>query len=196
MPSGGTGLPRTWTCFLIGRVGTGLGSGPLQHPPRCSGPAWPVSPRSIWLSRQPRILDPCEKQILCQPSPGLSIKSPHPTRGLRLPCPGLREAYRGDGIGPFHPCPAPSSEQAAPWKGGRDLSEDLGNMKQSADPLPCQFSPLPSVGARITKKLPLMCLLWLIVLPRKRDDKDSEVPSKLEGEHVLMVSWPCLHDVE
>lgn len=49
-----------------------------------------------------------------------------------------------------------------PGKGAKTFQRISGNVKQSGDLLSCQLSPCPSAEARITKKLPLMCLLWLV----------------------------------
>lgn len=93
------GLPGSGpgTHFFTGSTGTRFGLESLQQPPRCSSPVWPMLPGSILLSRQPRILDPCDKRILCQPRPGLSIKTtllvahgkPIEELGLGPPIPAL-----------------------------------------------------------------------------------------------------------
>lgn len=163
------GLPGSEpvTCFFMGRAGTGLGVGPLQQPPRCSGPIWPMLPESTLLSRRPRIPDPFKKQILWQPRQGFSIMSPiFPPPPPKAKATSLivwqkptEEEMRL--VPQSLPCSGPLRRQLP---GGRvkTFQRILGNRKQSQDPLPWQFAPLPSVGARITKKLPFTCLLWSV----------------------------------
>lgn len=79
-------------------------------------------------------------------------------------------------IGSSNPCPASGPpRRQLPTGRAKTFQRILGSRKQSGDPLPCQLTPLPSVGVRRIEKLLPVCLLSSVhSASGHRDEKGPE----------------------
>ena len=197
LPDSGPGAP--FKAHGLGRHQAWLSRSlrqPLLPATGCPGLAWPMLPGSILLSRWPE-----SRTLVGRISCASQAQAPlsRPARGWGLLTGGRWETCRGgDVIGSSNPCPASGPPRRQLPRGrAKTFQRILGSRKQSGDPLPCQLTPLPSVGARRIEKLLPVCLLWSVhSASGHHDEKGPEAQSKLEGKSVPVTYWPCRHDVE